>query len=119
VPPPHIRLSSELTHAGRPYELTLLVSTVLVYNCNNQASISVLFDLFESVEMPLFLELLQLFQLLLQFQVAYAHRLLASDHVVVEVVLVHDTLHDLLHHRHKTTLHSIGVVKECQCYFGS
>ena len=27
---PHIGLSSELTHAGRPYELTLLVSTVLV-----------------------------------------------------------------------------------------
>jgi len=29
--PPHIGLSSELTHAGRPYEPTLLVSTVLVY----------------------------------------------------------------------------------------
>jgi len=29
VPPP-IGPSSELTHAGRPYELTLLVSTVLV-----------------------------------------------------------------------------------------
>ena len=29
MPPPHIGLSLELTHAGRPYELTLLVSTVL------------------------------------------------------------------------------------------
>ena len=29
--PPPIGPSSELTHAGRPYELTLLVSTVLVY----------------------------------------------------------------------------------------
>ena len=28
--PPPIGPSSELTHAGRPYELTLLVSTVLV-----------------------------------------------------------------------------------------
>ena len=27
--------SSELTHAGRPYELTLLVSTVLVHRCKN------------------------------------------------------------------------------------
>ena len=30
--PPPIGPSSELTHAGRPYELTLLVSTVLVTN---------------------------------------------------------------------------------------
>ena len=30
VPP--IGPSSELTHAGRPYELTLLVSTVLVFD---------------------------------------------------------------------------------------
>jgi len=30
APPPHIGLSSELTHADRPYELTLLVSTLLV-----------------------------------------------------------------------------------------
>ena len=29
---PPIGPSSELTHAGRPYELTLLVSTVLVLN---------------------------------------------------------------------------------------
>ena len=29
---PPIGPSSELTHAGRPYELTLLVSTVLVSN---------------------------------------------------------------------------------------
>ena len=34
VVPPHIGLSSELTHAGRPYELTLLVSTVLVVTEN-------------------------------------------------------------------------------------
>ena len=30
VVPPPIGPSSELTHAGRPYELTLMVSTVLV-----------------------------------------------------------------------------------------
>jgi len=31
VPPHPIGPSSELTHAGRPYELTLLVSTVIVF----------------------------------------------------------------------------------------
>jgi len=38
--PPHIGLSSELTHPGRPYELTLLVSTLLVQHCNTVTSVA-------------------------------------------------------------------------------
>ena len=36
---PPIGPSSELTHAGRPYELTLLVSTVLVINGTSAYSV--------------------------------------------------------------------------------
>ena len=40
---PPIGPSSELTHAGRPYELTLLVSTVLVFHCADNCHVYFVF----------------------------------------------------------------------------
>jgi len=76
-----------------------------VINVNIGVSDRLLDNLAESIEFVLFLRLLKLLQLLLQFKVSSFDGFLASKHVIVKIVLVYYALHDLLYTSTTTPCH--------------